>query len=90
MNFRLTVRDVFTLADRGTVVIGYIDDGSVTAGDWVEVARSGVRVAVSSVEGVRDADWRPGDPAAIGLLVPRLALADVAPGDELRAVTEPT
>jgi translation elongation factor EF-Tu-like GTPase len=82
-DFRFRVREAFELAGRGTVLIGYIEEGDIASGTLVIVHHDGNQTPVtcSGVEGVRDAAWRPGDDAAVGLRVPGLRLDDVGAGD---------
>ncbi len=81
--FRFRIRDVFLLNGRGTAVVGFIEDGEVTAGDRLILEGTVKATIVASVEGVRDADWTPGSPAAVGLILPGLTPDDVRPGDML-------
>lgn len=88
MTFRLVVRDVFAIAGRGTSVVGYIEGGSVQIGDVLTVERTGASSVLRDFGGVRDAAWKPGDAAAVGLVLPDLDLDDVAAGDHLLGVSE--
>ena len=81
--FRFCVRDVFVLTGRGTAVIGYIEAGSVRAGDDLTLAHHETRrtVRCEGVGAVRDS--RCSDEAAVGLLIPELSVTEVSPGDFL-------
>jgi translation elongation factor EF-Tu-like GTPase len=83
--FRFRVREAFDLAGRGTTVVGYIESGSVRAGDDLSIGEGDRRrtVRCADVAGIREADWQPGEDAAVGLLIPELAVADVSPGQFL-------
>jgi elongation factor Tu len=85
--FRFTINDVFTITGRGTVVAGFIEQGVVRVGDRLQLIRgdgtSGPVIACRSVEFVGRIEWRPGDPATVGLIVPDLSQQDVARGDML-------
>ena len=83
MTFRLRVRDVFTLTGRGTSVVGYIEQGSVQVGDLLRVERTGAASLLKDFGGARDAGWKPGDTAPVGLVLPDLDLMDLAEGDVL-------
>lgn len=86
--FRLRVKDTFTLTGRGSAVVGYIEHGEVNVGDALVVERTGSRAVVRDVGGVREASWRPGDAAPIGLVLPGLDLATVQKGDFLVAAAD--
>lgn len=91
--FQFRIDDVFTIPGRGTVVAGFIEQGVVRAGDRLQVIRSdgteGQVVVCRSVEFVDRSSWRPGDPAAVGLIVPDLARHDAARGDMLAGEIPP-
>lgn len=81
--FRFVADEAYTLAGRGTTVVGRIEAGVVHVGDLLRLQRGG-RVetfACEGISGVRVADWRPDEPATVALLVPALDKADIVPGD---------
>jgi elongation factor Tu len=85
--FRFRIDGVFTIAGRGTVVVGFIEQGAVRAGDRLQLIRGdgteGPVVVCRSVEFVDRSGWRPGDPVTVGLIVPDLSGHDAARGDML-------
>jgi translation elongation factor EF-Tu-like GTPase len=85
--FRFRIDDVFTITRRGTVVAGFIEQGTVRAGDRLQLVRGngteGPGVVCRSVEFVDRPGWRPGDPVTVGLIVPDLSGHDAERGDVL-------
>lgn len=85
-DFRLTVSDVFSIKNRGTVVTGLIDSGSVSVGSEVALTRNGEvqrRVKVSGVEMFRKTVGTAEAGQNVGLLLDRVGREDVAAGDLL-------
>jgi translation elongation factor EF-Tu-like GTPase len=62
--FLFRIDDVFTITSRGTAVAGFIERGSVRAGDRLWLIRGdeteGPVVVCRSVESVDRSGWRPG------------------------------
>jgi hypothetical protein len=86
--FRFAVRNAFTRDDRGTVALGYIESGTVRVRDELVLLHHNDRRTVRCAgitDGVRIADWEPGDPAPIRLMLPELETRDLAPGDVLES-----
>lgn len=85
--FLFRIDDVFTITSRGTVAAGFIERGSVRAGDRLQLIRGngteGAVVVCRSVEFVCGPGWRPGDPVAVGLIVPDLSGHGAVRGDVL-------
>lgn len=52
IGFRLTVKDVFSIAGRGTVVTGVVSSGEISVGDTVQIVRSGQIILSSRVNGI--------------------------------------
>jgi len=85
---RFRVRAAFTISGRGTVAIGYIEQGAVRVGDRLTLLHEGacrVVTCAGVAGGVRLADWTPGEPAPIGLMLPELRPDDLTEGDVLLA-----
>jgi translation elongation factor EF-Tu-like GTPase len=85
--FRFRIDDVFTITSRGTVAAGFIEQGSVRAGDRLQLIRGngaeGPVVVCRSVEFVDRPGRRLGDPVTVGLILPDLSGYDAARGDVL-------
>lgn len=85
--FRFKIDAVFTIAGRGTVVAGFIEQGTVRVGDPLQLIRGdgtdGPVAVCRAVEFVDGSGWRPGDPVTVGLIVPDLPGNDAARGDML-------
>jgi elongation factor Tu len=83
--FHMTVEDVFSIRNRGTVVTGRIETGTLKVGDQVVIkGRSGEKTTtVTGIEAFRKALDRanPGD--NVGLLLKDLTKQDVQQGDEI-------
>jgi translation elongation factor EF-Tu-like GTPase len=79
------VHDAFVVTGRGTTVVGYIERGPVRDGDSLRLMRQGTQriVRCEGVSPVRVANWQPGDPVLVGLLLPELAPDDVSTNDTL-------
>jgi translation elongation factor EF-Tu-like GTPase len=91
--FRFRIDDVFAITGRGTVVAGFIEQGTVRAGDRLRLIRGdgteGPVVVCRSVEFVDTPGWRQGDPVTVGLIVPDLSGHDAARGDMLAGESPP-
>lgn len=85
--FRFRIDHIFTITGRGTAVIGFIEQGVVRTGDRLRLVcgdgAEGPAVVCTSVDVPRKVGWRPGDPVAVGLLVPDLGRHDAVRGDIL-------
>lgn len=81
--FRFRVRDAFVLANRGTVVVGTIEDGAAAVGDAVSVERTAATAVVKGIDHVRDRCFTPDEPAPVALLLPGLSVGEVQQGDVL-------
>ena len=84
---RLVVSAVFTIAGRGTLAMGIVEQGRVEVGDRVEVIHGATRTT-TICRGIemfvrRDSGC---DPREIGLLLPELATDDVTDGDLILGV----
>ncbi len=86
VDFRLTVADVFVIKNRGTVVTGQIDSGSVSVGSAVAITRQGEvqrRVKVTGVEMFRKELDTAVAGQNVGLLLDKVSRDDVGSGDVL-------
>lgn len=86
--FRLTVADVFVIRNRGTVVTGQVDAGSISVGSEVAVTRDGQvmrRTKVAGVEMFRKTLDTAVAGQNVGLLLDGVSRADLAAGDVLTA-----
>ena len=81
--FRLVVREVFTITGRGLVAAGSIESGAIRTGEVVNVVHEGrvQSVECRGVEIIRTI--RPLDYVPVGLLLPELTKDDVAAGDPI-------
>ena len=84
MSFQFTVRGVFTITGRGTVVLGCIDAGIVNIGDSLNVERTGEPLQVQSIESVRDQHSGTAQPS-VGLMIGDVPVSALVVGDVLRA-----
>ena len=83
--FRMTVEDVFSIRGHGTVVTGAIEQGSLEAGDVVELrgqVGSG-QVVVTAIEKFRRSVKQAGVGERVGLVLADVAKDDVRRGDVL-------
>jgi translation elongation factor EF-Tu-like GTPase len=86
VDFRLTVSDVFSIKNRGTVVTGQVESGSVSVGSTLGVTRDGQvlrRVKVTGVEMFRKTVDTAVKGQNVGLLLDKVNRDDVAAGDVL-------
>jgi elongation factor Tu len=83
--FRMTVEDVFTIRDRGTVITGRIESGMLKAGDEISIQRQGSakRTVVTGIEmfRVQLQQAKAGD--NVGLLLRDIGKQDIQRGDVL-------
>ena len=83
----LTVEDVFTITNRGVVVVGKISDGSLSVGDKVEILRqdgSKSPAVVGAIEKFRKMQQTANKGDNVGILLKDLSKSDVGPGDIIR------
>jgi translation elongation factor EF-Tu-like GTPase len=86
--FRMTVGDVFTIRQRGTVVTGTIEAGAVTKGQTVRLTRqdgAARDVRVDGVEMFRKVVETASAGDTVGLLLRGLERDDIGKGDVLTA-----
>ncbi|WP_084152278.1 EF-Tu/IF-2/RF-3 family GTPase [Nocardioides halotolerans] len=83
-SFRMTVEDVFSITNRGTVVTGRVESGTVRVGMAVDVVRDGGVAFTTEVTGV-EMFRKVRDTATVGdhvgLLLEGLGKADLHQGD---------
>ncbi len=81
--FRMTVEDILSIATRGTVVTGKIEQGTLKVGDEVTIqGKNGERkTVVSGIEILRKivSQAKAGD--SVGVLFKDISKQDVQPGD---------
>jgi translation elongation factor EF-Tu-like GTPase len=84
-SFKMTIEDVFDIADRGVVVTGTVETGSVQPGDEVTFESKGARrsVRVTAIEKFREMLPRADAGDSVGLYLSDVAKDDVAVGDRL-------
>lgn len=83
--FRMTVQDIFSIKDRGTVVTGRIESGTVTVGDEIRIqGKSSSKTAtVNGVEIRRKVITHAQAGDDIGILLKDIDKEDVQQGDIL-------
>ena len=81
--FRLIVEDVFSIARRGTVVTGKIEQGKLNVGDEVAIqGRNGERkTVVTGIEMFRKVVSQAGPGDNVGILFRDISRQDVQRGD---------
>ncbi|MGE5072741.1 MAG: EF-Tu/IF-2/RF-3 family GTPase [Anaerolineae bacterium] len=86
-SFHMTVKDVFSIAKRGTVVTGTVDSGTLKLGDEVIIRGRGQekKVTVAGIEMFRKVLGQAVSGDNVGLLLKDVARQDVQPGDEIVA-----
>ncbi len=86
-SFHMIIEDVFVIRNRGTVVTGKIETGTLKIGDEVVIkgANGQKTTTVTGIESFRKSldQANPGD--AVGLLLKDLSRQDVQHGDEILA-----
>jgi elongation factor Tu len=84
-NFRMTVQDVFTIRDRGTVVTGQIESGTLNTGDTISIQRSGStkKAVVTGIEMFRKQLRQAQAGDNVGLLLRDIGKQDIQHGDIL-------
>ena len=83
--FRMTVEDVFSIRGRGTVVTGTIEQGSLEAGDVVQLRGqvASRQVVVTAIEKFRRRVKQAGVGERVGLVLADIAKDDVQRGEIL-------
>lgn len=84
MSATLKVEDIFTIIDRGCVVVGKVEQGKFRVGDRIEIVRQRTVVAVSEIEGIEAfrkllTEASAGDD--VGILLKGLGKEDLRCGD---------
>lgn len=84
-SFQMTVEDVFSIRDRGTVVTGKIEQGVLNVGDEVQIKRQGTfkKTSVAGIETFRKQVNQAQAGDNVGVLLPGIAKGDVGRGDVL-------
>ncbi len=85
-SFRMTVEDVFSIRNRGTVVTGKIESGTLKAGDEVYIQRSGAtssKTVVTAIEMFRKQLNEAGAGDNVGVLLRNIDKSGVQRGDVL-------
>jgi elongation factor Tu len=84
-SFRMTVEDVFSIRDRGTVVTGKIESGTLHAGDEISIQRQGYakKAVVTAIEMFRKQLQQAKAGDNVGLLLRDIGKQDVQRGDVL-------
>ena len=83
--FRLTVQDVFAIRDRGTVVTGKIESGTIKTGDEINILQQGSakKAVVTGIEMFRKQLQQAQTGDNVGLLLRNIGKQDVQRGDTL-------
>jgi elongation factor Tu len=84
-SFRMTVQDVFSIRNRGTVVTGQIESGSLNAGDEISIQRQGYakKAVVTAIEALRKQLQHAQSGDNVGLLLRDIGKQDIQRGDVL-------
>lgn len=85
--FRIVVEDTFTIAGRGTVIVGKIAEGTVSVGDEVTLQRvdgSSRSVVITGIESYRKLKDSATAGENVGLLLRGITKADIGKGDILK------
>jgi len=85
--FRMTVDDVFTIRDRGTVVTGCVESGTLHAGDEIVICRGSKtrRSKVAAIEMFHKMLDQASAGENVGVLLKDVKSNEVAKGDVLTA-----
>ncbi len=83
--FRMTVEDVFSIRDRGTVITGQIESGSLSVGDEIYLNHQGTakKVVVNGIESFHKPLKQVQAGNNVGLLLRNIDKKDVQHGDVL-------
>ncbi len=84
-SFRMTVQDVFTIHNKGIVITGRIETGTLNSGDAVSIQRPGYskKAIVASIEIFRKVTPQASAGATVGLFMQEVAREDIQRGDVL-------
>ncbi|MGC1378480.1 MAG: EF-Tu/IF-2/RF-3 family GTPase [Anaerolineales bacterium] len=84
-SFRMTVQDVFSIRDRGTVVTGQIESGALKVGDEISIQRQGSakKAVVTAIEAFRKQIQQAQAGDTVGLLLRDVGKQDIQHGDVL-------
>ena len=85
--FRMTVDDVFVIRNRGAVLTGRVEAGTLRVGDTVHI-NGGPGVVVDAIEKFRKQLDEATEGETVGLLFKGLAKSDVNRGDVLTSSGE--
>lgn len=83
--FRMTVQDVFSIRNRGTVVTGQIESGTLKVGDEIQIQGGGttIKTVVTAIEVFRKQLEQAQAGDNVGVLLREIEKSDVRPGDVL-------
>jgi len=83
--FHMTVQDVFSIKNRGTVVTGRIESGTISVGDEIQIQskNSSKRTVVTGVEILRKVVTQAKQGDNVGILMKDVSKDDVQQGDVL-------
>jgi translation elongation factor EF-Tu-like GTPase len=83
--FRFRVESWCVLTGRGTLVFGAIEKGEVRVGDPLRLVRDPEPIGrcLGIDTAMRTADWHPGQPAVVGLLLEGFTADKFQPGDAI-------
>ncbi|HTX92272.1 MAG TPA: EF-Tu/IF-2/RF-3 family GTPase [Anaerolineales bacterium] len=83
--FRMTVQDVFSIRDRGTVITGKIESGALSVGDEIAIQRQGTarKAVVTGLESFRKQIGQASAGDEVGVLLRDVTKDDVRRGDVL-------
>jgi len=91
-HFVMTVKEIFSIADRGTVVTGTIENGIIEVGDEVQLKRanSTMKLVMSGIEISRKLTLKASEGDTVGLLISDLTRDEVQRGDILTCLCNQT
>ncbi len=83
--FRMTIDDVFSIRDRGTVVTGQVESGSLNLGDEIYINHQGMskKVVVTGIEAFRKTMQQANAGDHIGVLLRDIDRREIQHGDIL-------
>lgn len=87
-SFRMTIEQVFSIRGRGTVVVGCIEQGTLTVGDTVEIKGQidVKRTVVSEIEMFRKLIDQAGIGDDVGVFLRNIGEDEVQRGDVLMGI----